>query len=134
MSGGTLERSVLARFKDTKWLEEVLKLTNTASAWLVVSLVCCKLMVSRRGTTEQSTVGHTSLRLVWLRLTCFRFTSCGMIFRRLAADCVPSSDSDKSKEESLLNLGQSRNCRELVGVILSLQMKVEDQMRGSLPT
>ena len=129
-----MDRSVLARFKDTKWLEEVLRFTNTASAWLVVSLVCCKLMVSRRSMTEQSTVGHTSLRLVWLRLTCFRFTSCGIIFRRLVADWVPSSDSDKSREESLLNLGQSRNCRELVGVILSLQMEVEDQMRGSLPT
>ena len=36
ISGSTLERSVKAMFRETKWLEQVLRFPNTASDWLVV--------------------------------------------------------------------------------------------------
>ena len=83
---------------------------------------------------EQRMVGQTSHRLVWLRLRCFKFSNSGIIIRRFVADCVPRSDSDKSKEFSLLNLVHRRNCRELVEVTLFLEIIVEDHTRGSLPT
>ena len=100
----------------------------------MVNLVCCKLIASRSGIAEQSKVGQTSARFVWLKLTCFKFCSCGISLNRFVVDWVPRSDSDRSMEDSLLNLGQSRNCRELVGHILSLQMAMLAQTSGSLPT
>ena len=135
ISGGTLERSVFARFRDFRLLVVLTeRLTSTASTWLVVSLVCCKLMVSKQGMDEQRMVGQTSHRLVWLRLRCFKFSSCGIIVIRFVADCVPRSDSDRSKEWSLLNLVHRRNCSELVEVTLFLEITVEDHTNGSLPT